>query len=80
MALTVVRLGCCRRVGEPTMTDRKTFEILPTAQGYSIKCLLCQRISSNPNDVENHYCGACHIFHDEYALKVAMVRSEAERL
>jgi hypothetical protein len=31
----------------------------------SITCLLCNRLSYNPNDVEKKYCGNCHIFHDQ---------------
>jgi hypothetical protein len=30
-----------------------------------IVCLLCNRISYNPNDVEKKYCGNCHVFHDQ---------------
>ncbi len=33
--------------------------------GKSITCLRCKRTSHNPNDVENHYCGYCHAFHDD---------------
>lgn len=29
-----------------------------------IHCLLCDAISHNRNDVEQRYCGACHLFHD----------------
>jgi len=29
-----------------------------------IHCLLCDSISHNRHDVENRYCGACHLFHD----------------
>ena len=27
-----------------------------------ILCLVCNRISSNLNDVRHRYCGACHLF------------------
>jgi len=47
-------------------------------QGYSISkseksglnrimCLTCGRVSHNPNDVANKYCGHCHIFHEDRA-------------
>lgn len=40
----------------------KTFTISP--DGKSITCLHCQKTSHNPNDVENEYCGFCHVSHD----------------
>ena len=27
-----------------------------------ILCLVCNRISFNPNDIKHRYCGACHLF------------------
>lgn len=30
----------------------------------SISCPFCQRVSYNPNDIAQKYCGACHRFHD----------------
>lgn len=33
--------------------------------GKSILCHHCGRRSFNPNDVAQHYCGHCHIFHDD---------------
>jgi hypothetical protein len=30
----------------------------------AIKCRLCGRVSHNPNDVKNRYCGNCHHFHE----------------
>jgi hypothetical protein len=32
------------------------------AGGQSITCLVCQRTSHNPTDVEMLYCGYCHQF------------------
>ncbi|WP_233854149.1 hypothetical protein [Paraburkholderia sp. HD33-4] len=43
-----------------------TFEIIETPVR-GIRCRLCGRISWNPNDVEQRYCGACHVFHDDRA-------------
>jgi hypothetical protein len=31
----------------------------------AILCLVCMRLSHNPNDVANRYCGKCHRFHDD---------------
>lgn len=40
-----------------------TFTISP--DGKSITCKRCKLTSSNPNDVEKHYCVRCHVFHDD---------------
>jgi hypothetical protein len=48
------------------MSTPCTYEI--TAHGKAIRCLLCGRTSFNAGDVENHYCGACHRFHDALAM------------
>jgi hypothetical protein len=31
----------------------------------SITCKRCKRTSYNLNDVEQRYCGYCHVFHDD---------------
>jgi len=36
-----------------------------TIAGNSITCKRCKRTSTNPHDVENHYCGHCKVFHDD---------------
>jgi len=33
--------------------------------GKSITCRRCKRTSHNANDVEHHYCGNCHVYHDD---------------
>lgn len=40
-----------------------TFHV--SEDGKSIKCLRCRRTSHNQNDVDKHYCGCCHVFHDD---------------
>lgn len=40
----------------------KTYEIL--RDGKAIKCLICGKISYNPNDVFWRYCAYCHTFHE----------------
>ena len=35
-----------------------------SADGRAITCLRCKRTSYNPNDVREHYCGECAVFHD----------------
>jgi len=40
----------------------------------AIKCLVCGRTSHNATDVRERYCGNCHEFHDDRALRKAMVK------
>ena len=35
---------------------------LEVADGKAIMCLRCGMVSYNPHDVEQRYCGACHLF------------------
>lgn len=41
----------------------KTYEILDVAGKAAIRCLVCGKVSYNPNDVRYLYCGYCHTFH-----------------
>ncbi len=41
----------------------QTFKI--SDDGKSITCLRCNRTSHNANDVKHHYCGFCHVAHDD---------------
>lgn len=36
-----------------------------SADGKSITCKRCRRTSHHPSDVKRHYCGHCHVFHDD---------------
>jgi hypothetical protein len=40
---------------------------LYTIANNTITCHLCGATSSNPNDIEHHYCGRCHRFLDDIA-------------
>lgn len=40
-----------------------TFHI--SMDGKSITCLRCKVTSHNPEDVAQHYCGRCHVHHDD---------------
>lgn len=31
----------------------------------AIKCLICNRVSYHPKDIEAKYCGFCHRFHED---------------
>lgn len=42
-----------------------TYQLLQTAAGLAIRCLLCGRVSYNRYDIAERYCGACHRFHDD---------------
>jgi len=33
--------------------------------GKSMTCLKCGNTTHNQNDVDNHYCDYCHVFHDD---------------
>lgn len=35
----------------------------------SITCPQCGRVSYNPNDIEQRYCGNCHQYHDQMAVR-----------
>lgn len=55
----VVNCGACQAMRDyPT-----TFAI--SEDGKTITCLKCKLTSHNQNDVANHYCGHCHVFHDD---------------
>lgn len=30
----------------------------------TIRCICCGSLSANANDIDQHYCDTCHIFHD----------------
>jgi len=57
----------------------KTYEILN--EGRSIMCLRCGLVSYHPKDVEEKYCGNCHIFHqiEEQLDKLRVFREAAKR-
>lgn len=42
-----------------------TYQIVTRGGVQGFKCLVCQRISFNVNDILNRYCGCCHRFHTE---------------
>lgn len=54
-----------------------TYVITTIAGHRAIHCLLCDRISELAGDVENRYCGRCHLFHEMIADCRAAVASGA---
>lgn len=43
----------------------KAWRIIERTHTPALLCLLCDRLSYNPNDIKEHYCGACHAFLDD---------------
>ncbi len=63
------------RLGEDQQltTHTKTYALSESEKTgqEQIMCLNCGRVSHNPNDVANKYCGHCHIFHEDTAPTTA---------
>jgi len=49
---------------------KKTYEILLTAHGMAIKCLVCGRTSYHGEDVRQKYCSYCAAFHEHLRLNL----------
>jgi hypothetical protein len=47
-------------------------------EGTVIRCLLCQRRSAYPKDVQEHYCRHCHVFHDEAVWVLGMLAQSTD--
>jgi len=62
------------RVKSYTVTrEGPTFDILRDGEGHiAIQCRVCLRISYNPNDLEQKYCGSCHRFHVDLARDMGL--------
>jgi hypothetical protein len=48
--------------------------------GQAIRCLLCQRVSHNPHDIRERYCGQCHMFHDDAGLLLGIFAKRTQDL
>ncbi len=49
----------------PLKTPRETGYVSIKRNGQeAIKCMTCNRMSFNQNDIVNLYCGFCHSFHE----------------
>ncbi len=46
-----------------------TYKLVESSDGPAIQCLRCGLVSYHPKDVEHRYCGRCHIFHEEIAMR-----------
>jgi len=40
----------------------ETYRLVRHMGSRCLLCLRCNRISFNPNDVQQRYCGHCHVF------------------
>lgn len=49
-----------------------------SADGLSIHCLRCHGTSQSPADVEKHYCGFCHQFHDDVLQMFTIYESPSD--
>lgn len=48
------------------LEGKEPFETFTISEdGKAITCKRCKRTSHNARDVENHYCGWCHVYHDD---------------
>lgn len=66
------------------LRDTEKYTIKSTVVGYSEKgqpqaapsivCKTCKLESWNTNDVEQRYCGNCHVFHEEPRPSPPLVR------
>lgn len=52
-----------------------TYKLLE--EGKAIQCLWCGLVSHIPSDVAEHYCGACHRFHDLVIAKAVRLLNQA---
>lgn len=62
---TALRSAAARRRTALTAAGCSTYTIGRRAGQPGIVCLCCGLGSSNPRDIEEHYCGFCHEFHSE---------------
>jgi hypothetical protein len=45
-----------------------TYQLVTHHGSQGIQCLLCGLTSWHPMDVQERYCGRCHIFHEDVTL------------
>jgi hypothetical protein len=57
-----------RPQARPRLTYRLIGDALQSPR--AIQCLVCGRVSHNPNDVAEKYCGYCRVFHEDAAQRM----------
>jgi hypothetical protein len=50
------------------MLDNLEARIAEADEAPSITCPKCGKTSHSPSDIKARYCGACHLFHDQWVL------------
>ena len=69
MKTTVLKFGTGYDLVVVKERSRHTgLDPVPTILVLGIRCHTCQRTSHHPKDIEERYCGACHVFHEEGLL------------
>jgi hypothetical protein len=69
MATADPKVGVLKHgVGYDLVVNRPAEKKLAGWLVLGIRCHTCQRVSFNANDVEQRYCGFCHVFHEDGAL------------
>jgi hypothetical protein len=48
--------------------NTKAWRLLRLAGHQALLCLLCDKYSFNPNDIQERYCGYCHTYLQDIAL------------
>lgn len=62
--MTAEALGVLKHgIGYDLVVHRETGRLV-----IGIRCHTCGRVSYHPKDVDERYCGACHVFHEEHLL------------
>lgn len=49
-------------------------------EGSAILCLICDRTSSNANDVRNKFCGHCKVFHESHGARHMLLQRMFDEL
>jgi hypothetical protein len=56
------------RAVDPETADRLAAATRKPMATASFKCPKCRRVSYNPNDIAQKYCGSCHLFFGELEI------------
>jgi uncharacterized OB-fold protein len=65
--VTTDRVGVLKHgIGYDLVVNQETGRLV-----LGIRCHTCGRTSYHPKDVEERYCGHCHVFHDDGPGQIA---------
>lgn len=65
MNAPIIMMNMDPKTSEGIVQSGKTYEIVNNKGEQGIRCLKCNLTSYNYNDIEQRYCGNCHIFHED---------------